>query len=219
MAVAGEGELAGQMPVRILVDDVADIVRVIAGEGAVEHDLRHRDLAALDFATRFEIDRIGETLLGLGARAGEPSRSAGVRRTLAFAGDLALRRRSRRPSASRRRARIERGALDLRIDMRPPASTVGTSSRSQGCMPPCPKPIAFPRAKIQRRLFLGCANYWTRASTTAIAVIDARRPFRRHFGFGLCERCGCGPAESGVWVTAGLSSGVPGFGAATTIGP
>ena len=63
MIVAGEGELARQMPVRVLIDHVADIARIIAGEGAVQDHLRDRHLAALDLAAGFEIDRVGETLL------------------------------------------------------------------------------------------------------------------------------------------------------------
>ena len=41
-AVASEGELAGEMPVRVLVDHRADVLRIIRREHAVEHDLRHR---------------------------------------------------------------------------------------------------------------------------------------------------------------------------------
>ena len=65
--VAGEGELAGQMPVRVLVDHAADVVRVVAGEGAIEHDLRHRHLSALGLAARLEIDRVGQAALVLDA--------------------------------------------------------------------------------------------------------------------------------------------------------
>ena len=68
IVVAGEGELAGQMAVLVLIDHAAHRVRILAGEGAVQHHLRHRDLAAHRFAARFEIDRFGETFFRLGAR-------------------------------------------------------------------------------------------------------------------------------------------------------
>src|SRR5262245_33899033 len=44
-AVAGEGELAAQAAVRVLIDDAAHVVRIVAGKNAVHHDLRDRDLA------------------------------------------------------------------------------------------------------------------------------------------------------------------------------
>ena len=84
-AVAGEGELAGELAVRVLVDDAADVVRIEAREHPVHHHLRDRDLAALGLAARFEIDRLGEALLGLGAlpsgrgRAARPASSAACR--------------------------------------------------------------------------------------------------------------------------------------------
>ena len=52
----------------VLVDHAAHRVRIEAGEGAVHHHLRHRDLAAHGFAAGFEINRFGEALLGFGAR-------------------------------------------------------------------------------------------------------------------------------------------------------
>ena len=66
-AVAREGELAGEMAVRILIHDATDIARVVAREHAVHHHLRDRDLAAHRLGARLEIDRVGETLLRLGA--------------------------------------------------------------------------------------------------------------------------------------------------------
>ena len=56
------------MAVLVLIDHAAHRVRIEAGEGAVQHHLRHRDLAAHRFAAGFEIHRLGETLFVLGAR-------------------------------------------------------------------------------------------------------------------------------------------------------
>ena len=56
------------MAVLVLVDHAAHRVRIFAGEGAVQHHLRHRDLAAHGLAAGFEIDRFGEALLRFGAR-------------------------------------------------------------------------------------------------------------------------------------------------------
>ena len=67
IVVAGEGELAGHVAVLVLIDHAADGVRIFAGEGAVHHDLRDRDLAAHGLAAGLEIDGFGEALLGLGA--------------------------------------------------------------------------------------------------------------------------------------------------------
>ena len=66
--VAGEGELAGEVAMLVLIDHAAHGVRIEAGEGAVHHHLRHRDLAAHGFAAGLEIDGFGKALLGLGAR-------------------------------------------------------------------------------------------------------------------------------------------------------
>ena len=66
LAVTGEGELAGQMAIRVLINDAANIVRIEAREGAVDDHLRHGLLAFDRLAARFKIDRIGETALGLG---------------------------------------------------------------------------------------------------------------------------------------------------------
>ena len=59
LAFAGEGELAGQMMVIVLKHDAADVMRIVAGEHAVHHDLRHRFLAFERLAARLEIDRLG----------------------------------------------------------------------------------------------------------------------------------------------------------------
>ncbi len=67
MIVAGEGELAGQMPVCVLIDDVADTARIVPGKDAVQHDLGDGHLAALHFAARLEIDCVGKTSCMLGA--------------------------------------------------------------------------------------------------------------------------------------------------------
>ena len=64
LAVAGEGELAGQMPVRVLIHHRADVLRIIRREHAVQHHLRHRLLAARRLVARLEIDRLREALLG-----------------------------------------------------------------------------------------------------------------------------------------------------------
>ncbi len=103
--VAGESELAGQMPVCILIDDITDIAGIITGEGAIEHDLRHRHLTALDFAACFEIDRVGETFFVLHTRGTGQIKPLGRRaRTMSIAGDLAFRRHG-----FTRRLRIDRG--------------------------------------------------------------------------------------------------------------
>src|SRR5579862_2245630 len=62
--VAGERELAGVVPVLVLVDHTAHGGGIETGEGAVEYNLRHRDLAAYSFAARFEVDGVSEALLG-----------------------------------------------------------------------------------------------------------------------------------------------------------
>ncbi len=46
-----------------------------AGEHAVQHDLRHGDLAVDHLAPRLEINRVGQTLFGLGARSGPSGRA------------------------------------------------------------------------------------------------------------------------------------------------
>ena len=55
------------MAVRVLIDDAADRVGIFAGERAVEHHLGDRHLAAHGLAARFEIDRLGQAFLRLGA--------------------------------------------------------------------------------------------------------------------------------------------------------
>ena len=76
---------------RVLVDDAANGVGVSAGEGAVEHDLGYSHLPAHCFATRLEIDRLGQAFLRLGACTFVEAEQLGRRhRPLVFAGDLAL---------------------------------------------------------------------------------------------------------------------------------
>ena len=90
-AVAREGELAGEMAVRVLIDDAADVVRIVAREHAVHHHLRDRDLPAHRLAARLEIDRVGEALLGLGARLDVEAEPLGrALRAAVLAGHLAL---------------------------------------------------------------------------------------------------------------------------------
>src|SRR5207237_4100220 len=60
--VAGKAELAGEVAVLVLVDHAAHRIRIFAGEGAVQHHLRHRDLAAYGFAAGLEIDRLSTAL-------------------------------------------------------------------------------------------------------------------------------------------------------------
>src|SRR5262249_60329507 len=90
-AVAREGELAGEVPVRVLINHAAHVVGIIAGEYAVHHHLGDRYLAAHRFAARLEIDGIGETLLRLGARLVHKAEPLGpTLRPPPVAGDLAL---------------------------------------------------------------------------------------------------------------------------------
>ena len=90
-AVAGERELAVETAVGVLVDDTADRVGIFAGEHAVEYHLRHRHLAAHGFAAGFEIDRLGQAFLRLGATCVVEAQSLGRgHRPLVLAGDLAL---------------------------------------------------------------------------------------------------------------------------------
>ena len=76
LAFAGEGELAGQMMVGVLKHHAADVVRIVAGEHAVHHDLRHRFLTGERLAARLEIDRLGETLFGAARAACRRGRGA-----------------------------------------------------------------------------------------------------------------------------------------------
>src|SRR5262249_46277252 len=72
-------------------DHAADVVGIITGEHAVEDDLGNRDLTAYLLAARLEVDRVGETLLRLGALLAGQTQPFGRRpRPLAFAGDLAF---------------------------------------------------------------------------------------------------------------------------------
>src|SRR5205823_11902204 len=65
--VTGEGELAGEMAVLVLVDHAAHRVRVIARENPVHDDLRNSDLAAHLLATRLEVNGLREALFRLAA--------------------------------------------------------------------------------------------------------------------------------------------------------
>src|SRR4051812_48333974 len=62
-ALAGEGELAGQVPVPVLVDDAADRGRVETAFHPVEHHLGDRRLPFLRLAARLEIHRLGKAAL------------------------------------------------------------------------------------------------------------------------------------------------------------
>ena len=74
---------------RVLIDDATHGVRIVAGEHAVHHHLRDRDLAAHRLAARFEIYRFGETFFGLGAAAGIELEPVGRRhRPLVLTRDL-----------------------------------------------------------------------------------------------------------------------------------
>ena len=156
-AVAGEGELAGELAVRVLVDHAADVVRIEAGEHPVHHHLGDRDLAALHLAAGFEIDRLGEALLGLGALLGVEAEPLGRRlRPLAGAGDLAL---GGDGLAGARRAASGAGAADVVSKLKSSANgdtsaerlisgswaggaSISTSSSAgQGWMVPTPSPM------------------------------------------------------------------------------
>src|SRR5262249_59127540 len=81
----------GQVPIGVLVTDPAHGVGIFAGERAVEHGLGHRDLAPHWPPARLEIDRIGETLLRLGAAGNaELETLSRCHRAPVGAGDLAL---------------------------------------------------------------------------------------------------------------------------------
>ena len=84
LAFAGEGELAGEMPVGVLINHAAHVVGIVAGEHAVHHHLRDRHLPAQRLAARLEIDRVGETLFRLGARLA--SKTEALRRAFQPAG-------------------------------------------------------------------------------------------------------------------------------------
>ena len=159
-AVAGEGELAGELAVRVLIDHAADVVRIEAGEHPVHHHLGDRDLAALRLAAGFEIDRFGEALLRLGALLGVEVEPLGRRpRPLAGAGHLALGARpSRRAAGAAGLARHRRGRRRLEVEIvangdadaerlmsgswAGGASISTSSSAGQGWMVPTPSPMA-----------------------------------------------------------------------------
>ncbi len=122
-AVAGKGELAGEMAVGVLIDHAAHRVRIFSGEHPVEHHLRHRHLAVYGLAARLEIDRLGEAFARLGEALlveAEPLRRR--HRPLVDAGDLALvhdtlpARAVLDHDARVARERRQSGALDRRVD-------------------------------------------------------------------------------------------------------
>ena len=89
--VAGEGELAMQTTMRVLVDDPADGVGIFAGEHAIEHHLGHCHLAAHGLAARLEVDRLGQAYLRLRAgRLVEAEQLGRGHRPLVLAGHLAF---------------------------------------------------------------------------------------------------------------------------------
>src|SRR6266478_5134176 len=65
--VARKGELATEAPVGVLVDDAADIVRVISREYPVDDHLGDCHLTADGFPAGFEINRVGKAFLVPGA--------------------------------------------------------------------------------------------------------------------------------------------------------
>src|SRR5215831_1576357 len=92
-AVAGEGELAGQVTARILVDHAANRVGVIAGEYPVHYHLGDRHLSADRFPPGFEVDRLGKAFLLLGAGSADEAEAFGrALRLMFYAGHLAFRR-------------------------------------------------------------------------------------------------------------------------------
>ena len=64
---------------RVLVDHGAYIVRIEPREHTVHHHLRDGDLAAQAFAAGFEVNRLGQTLFGLGAVLGGELEALGWR--------------------------------------------------------------------------------------------------------------------------------------------
>src|SRR5262249_30168599 len=66
--VAGEGELAGQMTVRVLVHDAADVIWVEWRKHPIHDHLCHRDLPAHGLTACFEVNGIGETFFSLRPR-------------------------------------------------------------------------------------------------------------------------------------------------------
>src|SRR5215813_9243133 len=116
-AVTGESKLTRVVPVRVLVDDAADVVRIEWREDAVHYDLRHRDLPAHRFAARFKIDGIGETLFSLRTRnPGQRQPLGGRVGPLVGAGHLTLAGNALPGSAFVfRRHRRQRRLFDVRI--------------------------------------------------------------------------------------------------------
>ena len=136
-AVAGEGELAGVVPVRVLIDDAADVVRIEAGEHPVHHHLRDRDLAALRSrrGTRSKPHWRGTSrpwrVPWYRGRAARPASSAACRRRSPrpsarwsrragsdTAGHTPPAAESRVASSARLRRRDQRRTLDVRVGAR-----------------------------------------------------------------------------------------------------
>src|SRR5579872_5746936 len=63
LSFAGEGELAGEGAIAVLIDDAANIRRIKPAAYAIEHDLRDCRLTVFRLATGFEIDRLGKAAL------------------------------------------------------------------------------------------------------------------------------------------------------------
>ena len=112
-ALAGEGELAGERPLAVLIDDAAHGGRVDAAAHAVEHHLGHGGLSGLRLAARLEIDRLGEAAhLPHAVPRVDQCRVARPVGEIGFGGDERRRRRDRRSGGGERavaRARREGG--------------------------------------------------------------------------------------------------------------
>src|SRR5215471_12366435 len=121
-AVAGEGELAGQVTARILVDHAANRVGIIAGEYPVHHHLGDSQLSADGFPTGFEVNRLGKAFLLLGAgRTDEAKAFGGALRPIFLTRHLAFRRYglvARRLEWRHDTRCYDRGFLFLRFEYR-----------------------------------------------------------------------------------------------------
>src|SRR5262249_45834808 len=121
-------------------DHAADTVGIVAREHAVHDDLRDRDLAAHGLAARLEIDRVGEALLGLGARLALEAEALGrTLRMMAFARHLAL-------ACDRLAARLPRPAppgeqAAPAASLSPGWSRMASSPGAHGCMAPSMPPM------------------------------------------------------------------------------
>src|SRR5208283_3881773 len=102
LAFAGEGELAGEWTVAVLIDHAADRGRIDAAADAVEHHLRDRRLAGLGLRARLEIDRLGQTAHLTGAVLGVDER-----------GEIGLAAAEERLARDRR---LPRSGVDLDVD-------------------------------------------------------------------------------------------------------